>query len=138
MLLAYLLLFPDIGSEFSEDLADWKTHTDYQTKTLTTILDILATDPDITADRLKEYLQATVQSEIYDVLSAEIEMLTRKNPLPQEAQTDIALLIKGMRKKALRSELQLLAEKITEADENETKELWEKYPKLLQEEKELA
>lgn len=138
MLLAYLMLYPDVGSDFSEDLAEWNTPSEYQNEMLHILVDVLATDPDMTADRLKEYLQSTARSEFYDFLSAEIEMVNRKNPLPQEARSNIALLIRGMRRKALRSEIHSLAEKIAVADENEAKELWEKYQNLLKEEKELA
>ena len=71
-------------------------------------------------------------------MSAELEMLIRKNPLPQEAREGIVLLLSGMRKKALRSELQALAEKIAAAGEDEAGQLWEKYENLLKEEKDLA
>ena len=101
-------------------------------------MESLAADPDITADRLKEHLHSTARAGVYDLLSAELEMLNRKNPLPQEAREGIALLLTGMRKKALRSELQALAEKIAGADEDEARLLWEKYQNLLKEEKDLA
>lgn len=138
MLLAYLLLYPDIAADFLEDLAEWKTPAERQNDVLAEIVEALAADPDITADRLKERLHLTARAGVYDALSAELEMLTRKNPLPQEAREGIALLLAGMCKKALRSELQALAEKIADAGEDEARELWEKYQNLLKEEKELA
>ena len=138
MLLAYLLLYPDVAADFLEDLAEWKTAVPQQNDILTGIVESLAADPDITADRLKEHLHSTARAGVYDLLSAELEMLNRKNPLPQEAREGIALLLTGMRKKALRSELQALAEKIAGADEDEARLLWEKYQNLLKEEKDLA
>lgn len=138
MLLAYLLLYPDVAADFLEDLAEWKTAVPQQNDILTGIVESLAADPDITADRLKEHLHSTARDGVYDFLSAELEMLNRKNPLPQEAREGIALLLTGMRKKALRSELQALAEKIAGADEDEARLLWEKYQNLLKEEKDLA
>lgn len=138
MLLAYLLLYPDIAADFLEDLAEWKTPVPEQNEILNNLLESLAADPDITADRLKEHLLTTARAKIYDTLSAEIEMLNRKNALPQEVREDIGLLLTGMRKKALRAELQILAEKIADATEEEAVRLWEKYQNLLKEENDLA
>lgn len=138
MLLAYLLLYPDVAADFLEDLAEWKTPIPRFDEILENLVEALAADPDITAERLKEHLHTTAQAGIYDLLSAELEMLNRKNPLPQEAREGIVLLLSGMRKKALRSELQALAEKIAAAGEDEAGQLWEKYQNLLKEEKDLA
>ena len=138
MLLAYVLLYPDIGAEFLEDLAECQSSSPRQNEMFGFVMTALSADPDITADRLKEHLHATDQTGIYDFVAAEIEMLNRKNPLPQEAREDISLILSGIHKKALRGELQRLAEQIADADENNARQLWEKYQNLLKEEKDLA
>lgn len=62
MLLAYLLLYPDVAADFLEDLAEWKTAVPQQNDILTGIVESLAADPDITADRLKEHLHSTART----------------------------------------------------------------------------
>ncbi len=138
MLLAYLLFYPDIAADFLEDLTEWKTPVPRQNEILSNLVETLAADPDITADKLKEHLLTTAQANVYDILAPEIEMLNRKKALPQEVREDIGLLLTGMRKKALRTELRILAEKITDATEEDAVRLWEKYQNLLKEEKDLA
>ena len=135
MLLAYLLLFPDIGSDFLEELADWNAPSSEQNNFLALLSEALTAAPDLSAEQLKEHLTLTGQSQIYDALSAELEMLHRKQILPYEAKEDLARLIKGMRKKSLRAELRRLADRIADADAEEAARLWEQYQNLLKEEK---
>ncbi|MBR1778402.1 MAG: DNA primase [Alphaproteobacteria bacterium] len=136
MLLAYLLLFPDIGSDFLEDLAGWTAPSPELGRDLALLLEALSTDPDLSADRLKEHLRLTGQDQLYASLSAELEMLHRKKILPYEAKSDLTELLKGMHKKALRTELQRLAERIAAASSDDAALLWEQYQNLLKEEKE--
>lgn len=138
MLLAYLLLYPDVAADFLEDLADWQAPLTGQDEALAAVLDALAADPDVTADRLREHLSVTGRAGVYDRLATEIEMLKRKSPLPQDARENIAALLSGMRRKNLRAELMRLAEKIADADGEEAEKLWQRYQNLLKEEKGLA
>ena len=136
MLLAYLLLFPDIGSDFLEELTYWNAPSPEQNKQLALLSEILTAAPDLSADQLKEHLRQTGQDQVYETLSSELEMLLRKKVLPTEARNDLTDLMKGMRKKALRAELQRLANRIADAGEEEASRLWEQYQNLLKEEKE--
>ncbi len=138
MLLAYVLLFPEIVSDFVEECCKWKGFDDYQNKVFSDVINLIVSDPDVCAQNVKEYLTRTDQLKIYDLLSAEIEMLNRKKAYPQNIHEDIAALLTGMTKRALRAEMQSLAEKITRADDNEAHDLWEKYQNLLKEETSLA
>ncbi|MBO4521552.1 MAG: DNA primase [Alphaproteobacteria bacterium] len=136
LLLAYLLLFPEIGGEFLEELADWNAASAEQNKEISLLIETMTADPDISADRLKEHLLLTEHDKIYDDLSVELEMLHRKKIFPTEAREDIAALLRGMRKKALRLELEKLANKIADAEDEEAERLWKQYQSLLNEEKE--
>lgn len=139
MLLAYFLLYPDIAADFSEELAQWRAPDEKSSETLAMLLDATAADPDTTRERLAEYLNQNGKAPIYDALGAEIEMLKRKDPLPQEVRDDIARLLTGMRKKELRAELKRVAAEIDAAtDETVAAELWNRYSALLAEEKTLA
>lgn len=136
MLLAYLLMYPDVGGEFLEELTDWQSSCEKQEEYLSFLIEVLTADPDVSAERLKEHLRLTNRLQIYDALSAELEMLYRKKILPTEAKNDIAALLRGMHKKNLRSELLRLAEQIADADGENAARLWERYQSLLKEEKE--
>lgn len=136
MLLAYLLLYPDIGGNFLEDLTDWNAPTSELGKQLTVLTEALSSDPDISAERLKEHLRITGHEEIYDALSSELEMLLRKKIMPYEAKDGLTALINGMHRKALRIELQRLADRIADAREDEAARLWEQYQNMLKEEQE--
>ena len=136
MLLAYLLLYPDIGGDFLENLADWNAPSPELKTQLTMLTEALTSDPDISADRLKEHLRITGHEEIYDTLSVELEMLHRKKILPYEAKDALTVLMNGMHKKALRFELQQLAGRIADAQGDEAARLWERYQNLLKEEQE--
>jgi len=138
LLLAYLLLFPEAGSDFLEELADWKAASAEQNKDLFFLIEALSADPDISADRLKEHLHLTGHDQIYDALSIELEMLHRKKVFPTEAKKDLAALLQGMRKKALRAELEKLANKIADAEGEEAAQLWKAYQNLLEEEKKIG
>ena len=136
MLLAYLLSFPDIGGDFLEELADWTPPSRELGEELVLLLETISSDPDISADRLKEHLSMTGRDGLYSSLSAEMEMLRRKKLMPNEAKADLAGLLKGMRKKALKTELQKLAQRIAVTPDEDAAVLWEQYQNLLKEEKE--
>ena len=136
MLLAYLLTFPDAGESFLEDLACWKAPSGETEQILSLLINAISADPDLSAERLKEHLKETGNEKIYEILDSELEMLHRKKLFPNEAAENISFLLKGMRKKMLRAELDRLAHLIADAQEDETSsKLWEKYQSLLNEEK---
>lgn len=139
MLLTYFLLYPDIAADYSEELAQWRAPDERLSGALAMLLSATAADPDATRERLADHVKQNGGEWIYDALGAEIEMLKRKNPLPQEVRDDIARLLTGMRKKELRDELKRVAAEIDgAADETAAAELWERYSALLAEEKSLA
>ena len=129
-------MYPDVGGEFLEELTDWQSSCEKQEEYLSFLIEVLTAAPDVSAERLKEHLRLTNRLQIYDALSAELEMLYRKKILPTEAKNDIAALLRGMHKKNLRSELLRLAEQIADADGENAARLWERYQSLLKEEKE--
>ena len=136
LLTAYLLLFPDAGSDFLEDLAEWNATAPAQNETLALLIEIMSENPDITADELKERLERTNRDGLYEDLRTELEMLQKKKILPFDAKQGIAALLKGKHKKDLKDELKKLAEKIADAGEEEAARLWEQYRTLLKEDNE--
>ena len=135
MLLACLLMFPDAGVDFAEDLAVWKAPSRELEECLAFVLDAINSDPDVSAGGLREYLTQSGRDGLYAALGPELEMLHRKKVLPTEAKKEFQALISAMNKKALRAELIRLASEIARADGEEASVLWERYQNLLKEEK---
>lgn len=136
ILLAYLLTFPEIGADLVEELSVWKAPSPELGGYLSFLLETLNEAPDVSADRLKEYLTQSGKDGLYALLSPELEMLHRKKLFPTEAGKEIRAILSAMNRKALRAELQRLAAEIADAPEEDAARLWERYQNLLKEEKE--
>ena len=131
MILAYILLFPDIASASLEELANITPADAFLAGAFGEIINALAENPDLTAAELEAYFRANQNGRLYDAVADEIEMLRRKKPTPAAVQADIAALLDGERQKALKAELSALARQIEqEPDADKAKELWEKYQAL--------
>ena len=131
MVLAYVLLFPDIASASLEELSAITPADAFLAQAFSDIINALAENPDLTAAELEEYFRARQNGKLYDAVADEIEMLKRKKPTPAAVKTDIAALLEGERQKALKAELTALARQIEqENDPDKAKSLWEKYQTL--------
>ena len=131
MILAYILLFPDIASDSLEELANITPADAFLAEAFRGIINALADNPDLTAAELEAYFRANQNGRLYAAVSDEIEMLKRKKTTPADVKADFAALLEGERQKALKAELSALARQIEqEPDADRAKELWEKYQTL--------
>ena len=131
MILAYILLFPDIASDSLEELANITPADAFLAEAFRGIINALADNPDLTAAELEAYFRANQNGRLYAAVSDEIEMLKRKKTTPADVKADFAALLEGERQKALKAELSALARQIEqEPDADKAKELWEKYQTL--------
>lgn len=138
MMLAYILMYPDIASEFIEEFTDWHLPDDALNQNMEDLLGLLAENAETTAETLTEYLKNEGKEVLLKTVADKIEILTRKKADQHEVRNDISQRLVEIRRKSIQKELKNLAEQIAAADEEEAKKLWERYQKLRSEQAPLA
>lgn len=133
MMLAHLLVYPEFSSGFLEEIAEWKPADERQGEAIDFLLSALAAEPDMTAFQLEEHLKIAGKTDMYGMAAAEIEILKRRNPLPQEIGDGLRQSLNSVKRKALRAEMKMLESQIIEASEEEAHKLWERYQKMMTE-----
>ena len=139
MMAAYLLAYPEIASEFPEELAQWEIRDASLKSFFDKILEALSDNPDITASELQERLKVEGCEDALRGLSAETEILKRKSARTGEIKEEFCKRLSLPKKKAYEDEIKRIAAEIAVTeDEERARLLWERYKELLQEQQALA
>ena len=99
-----MLAYPEIASEFPEELAQWEIRDASLKSFFDKILEALSDNPDITAPELQERLKVEGCEDALRGLSAETEILKRKSARTGEIKEEFCKRLSLPKKKAYEEE----------------------------------
>ena len=130
MLLTYLILFPELFSEYMERLSYLKLE-DRKVLRLHEILSNELTDnPNISSAEFRQLLETKYSKNIFIYLTTELQTLERAEKTPLEAKIEFEQRIKALEDGLLDEEIKSL---MAEFSKNPTNELWQRILSLKQE-----